>query len=99
MDHPTTVGPKALGHTTRCQFRASLNANPGSRYNIEVINPATWTYIAVRNVTQPVGNTWSEISTAWFTVPVVNVVLRVSYLPPTQNGLAFVDDFVLDCTT
>jgi hypothetical protein len=94
-----TVGPKALGHPTQCRFSAWVYAGSTDRYNIEVIDPATWTYIAVSRVNQPVSGVWSQISTALFTVPVINVVLRVSYLPPsTSSSAAFVDDFTLDCT-
>jgi hypothetical protein len=94
-----TVGPKALGHPTQCRFSAWVNANRNDRYNIEVIDPSTWNYIAVRTVTQPVANTWSQISTAVFNVPVTNVTLRVSFLPPAFTEAAFVDDFTLTCTT
>lgn len=93
-----TVGPKALGHPTQCRFSAWVRANRTDRFNIEVIDPTTWTYIAVSQVTQPVANTWSQISTAQFNVPVNNVVLRVSFLPPAYTAAAYVDDFGLACT-
>ncbi|WP_027342048.1 hypothetical protein [Hamadaea tsunoensis] len=93
-----TVGPKALGHPTWCRFSAWVRANGNDRYNIEVIDPTTWNYIAVSQVAQPVANTWSQISTVQFAVPVTNVVLRVSFLPPAYTDAAFVDDFMLSCT-
>jgi hypothetical protein len=93
----TTVGPKALGHTVRCRFSAWTYANRGDKFNIEVINPSTWNYIAVSHVTQP-ANAWTQMYTNWFNVPVNNLVLRVSYLPPSYGGAGFVDDFTLSCT-
>jgi hypothetical protein len=93
-----TVGPKALGHPTQCRFSAWTYANSGERFNIEVIDPATWNYITVSTVTQPAG-AWSKFSTALFNVPSTFIVLRVSYLPPAHNAAGFVDDFSLACTS
>jgi hypothetical protein len=91
------VTPKANGHPTRCRFDAWMYANRNDKFNIEVIDPATWNYIAVTHFTQP-ANAWSQGFTGWFTVPVDSVVLRVAYLPPSFGGAGFVDDFTLSCT-
>jgi hypothetical protein len=64
-----------------------------------VINPDTWTYLAVATVRHGLGWQYQKMSTPSFTPTVRNVVLRVSLLGPYTYGiLAHVDDFALSCS-
>jgi len=90
--------PRAYGFQTSCHFMAWVYGSGTATYNIEVIDPATWKYLSVKRVTQPVAWTWSKISTAEFGVSYPNAVLRVSYLLPGYGSAVFVDDFGLVCS-
>lgn len=92
-----TIAPKALGYPTRCQFSAWVWGNSSTRYNLEVIDPVTWNYITVKQVTQPTALAWRHVFADLVTMPTADVVLRVAYLPPAYTSAAFVDDFTLSC--
>jgi hypothetical protein len=93
-----TVTPRQVGYWPTCQFSAWVYSGEGERYNIEVIDPATWNYISLKQFTQPPGSwTWRQVTTGQFNVP-RRVVLRVSYLVGNSASSAFADDFRLTCT-
>lgn len=79
-----------------CRFSAYTYS--GSQYfNIEVIDPSTWTYVAVKKVRG--GNwTWGRMSTDTFIPSTARVFVRVSLLGPSYLALGFVDDFHISCT-
>jgi hypothetical protein len=91
------VLPIDSGHVPSCQFSAWAFAS-NYTFNIEVIDPTTWTYIAVATITH--GSTWQyqKLETAAFKPRVADVVLRVSILG-TEDFLitANIDDFSLVC--
>jgi len=72
---------------------------PAGTVNVEVINPATWTYLAVTSV--GVSTDYRQVTTpTWRTAP-ADVVVRASVVragdPPT-TAFANVDDVTVRCT-
>src|SRR3954447_6107444 len=87
--------PAALSSNTRC--RASIWINPiyTPVLNVEVINPAGWTYISLRTVTLAPGSGWQNILVPLWTAYTLDVYFRVSNL--TWLGSALVDDLKVTC--
>jgi hypothetical protein len=81
-------------------------ASTTQHFNIEVIDPTTWSWIAVSQWTNTYENyTWERGHTGWFLPTISQVVIRVSLLAPTGSsasdhptGIGHVDDFNMTCT-
>lgn len=95
-----TVGIPANG-TGVCSAQVYIDPQFTARLNLEVINPSSWTYIALKTVTLGgSGVFYQAASVGW--VPVQpNVHFRVSVLGDTPNGFsgAHIDDFSVVCTS
>jgi hypothetical protein len=100
------IVPVANGRRPECQFSAYVIANTARHFNIEVIDPTTWSWIAVSGWTNDFSNyTWERAHTQWFLPTISQVVIRVSLLAPTGStasdrptGIGHVDDFTMTCT-
>jgi hypothetical protein len=100
------IAPVANGQHPECQFSAYVMAGTTSHFNIEVIDPTTWSWIAVSEWTNTYENyTWERGHTQWFLPTISQVVIRVSLLAPTSStagvhptGVGHVDDFNMTCT-
>jgi hypothetical protein len=100
------IVPVANGKQPECQFSAYVMADTTQSFNIEVIDPTTWSWISVAQWTNRYENyTWERGHTNWFRPTVSQVVIRVSLLAtsgsssnPAPIWTGHVDDFNLTCT-
>lgn len=87
----------AANHSASCGAQIWLQEKPGTKVNVEVIDPATWNYLAVRQVTLPAGYPWKAYSSGSWRPGPVDVVVRISVL---SDGYARVkvDDLTVQCS-
>lgn len=92
------LGPAAQ-HRTTCSARIFVKM-PAGQLNFEIIDPATWTYVALTHVGTSNVNYRAVTVGSWLGGP-VDVVVRVSVLrvgaPPT-TAFAMIDDLTVSCT-
>jgi hypothetical protein len=81
-----------------CAVGAWFEEAAGTRFNIEIIDPTTWTYVALGQFTVNSTGTWQSNSISWSGGP-NNVVLR--FVVVSNGGFARIkiDDVVADCIT
>jgi hypothetical protein len=93
-----TLTPAAT-HAASCVAHIYVKL-PAGQLNFEVINPATWTYIALTTINTTSDTGYRNVSAGPWTTGPVNVVIRVSVLrngnPPT-TAFANVDDLLVQC--
>jgi len=99
------ITPVANGRHPDCQFTAYVMANSAQTFNVEVIDPTTWSWIAVSAWTNKYQNyTWEKARSGWFLPTISQVVVRVSLMAPRQfsttvpKAVGHVDDFNVTCT-
>jgi hypothetical protein len=91
--------PAENGARPSCVFSAWTNSGMQT-FNIEVIDPTTWAYIAVGNRAASTEWQWEQMATPTFRPASPDVVIRVSLISLHFYGvLAFVDDFNVTCTS
>jgi hypothetical protein len=88
----------AQSHRASCGAQVWLQEAPGTRVNIEVINPSTWTYVAVNSVTLPSDNAWHAYGSGSWTPGPVDVVFRVSVISTGGFARVKVDDLTVQCS-
>ncbi|UQU65744.1 hypothetical protein COUCH_05345 [Couchioplanes caeruleus] len=97
LGRSATMAP-ATPSGTKCSIQASLRTEtPGrtSTVNVEVIDPATWRYIALNRVT--VGTEWAEVQTPdWVNGP-TTVYFRVSLFGDASTKVLLIDDVYWKC--
>ena len=108
----TTTGPNwssvgravrltpAQYHQTQCTAQVELRASSTgstSVVNIEVIDPTTWTYVALNQV-HVTGSNWQSFTVGPWRPGPVNVFFRVSLLGANAYRYAGVDHLVIYCT-
>ncbi|MFI5495922.1 hypothetical protein [Actinoplanes sp. NPDC051859] len=85
---------------TKCTLRLSLRTETVGRTstaNVEVINPTTWTYLALNKVT--VGNNWADVQTTdWYNGP-ETVYFRVSLFGDSTTKVLLIDDLYWKCAS
>jgi len=99
VERLVTIGPVARGFRSSCRFSAWTYSGYED-FNIEVIEPGTYRYLAVATVRHATGWQYQKMSTPWFTPDIHTVMLRVSFLGPnlSYSILSYIDDFELTCT-
>lgn len=91
-----TVRPRTAGHSTTCGGGFFVRALSGPAVlNIEVIDPASWTYLALRTV-RVSDTAWRQHDVASYVNGPTQVFMRVSLLG--GSGPVRVDDMVFQCT-
>jgi len=99
VERIVTIGPVARGFRSSCRFSAWTYSGD-ENFNIEVIEPGTYRYLAVATVRHASGWQYQKMSTPSFTPGISTVMLRVSFLGPnlSYSILSYIDDFELTCT-
>jgi hypothetical protein len=90
------VTPRQVNMTT-CILAFQLAPVGVSMVNVEVINPADWTYLAVRTVRLTNAGYRLVTTPTWVGGP-VNVFVRVSMLAGRGFGPVRVDDMIVQCS-
>lgn len=91
-----TVRPRTAGHATTCGGGFHIRAlNGAAVLNVEVIDPASWTYLALRTVRVTDG-TWRLHNVATYQNGPTQVFMRVALAG--GSGPVRVDDMVFQCT-
>jgi hypothetical protein len=97
----SAVGRNVHLHSAPATCGASvwiLTSSVSSNVNLEIIDPATWTYISVKQVTVPRNNfAWQNFTFNTWTVGKQDVVLRIALLGPGSVRVIKVDDLVVQC--
>lgn len=96
------VKPVAQGYWTRCFVYFGVDPGPGaSRVNIEVINPNTFNYLALREWTVDSSQDYLSFWTRWDAAPSgpSTVLVRASLIGNSGGpaASAWVDDFQYRC--
>jgi len=98
VERLVTIGPVARGFRSSCRFSAWTYSGYED-FNIEVIEPGTYRYLAVARVHH---GDWQyqKMSSPSFTPNISTVMLRVSFLGPNlpYSIVSHIDDFELTCT-
>ena len=83
-------------HNPTCSAAIYLQGPAGTQVNVEVIDPSTWNYLAVKTVTLS-GNGYADYGTPTWKSTIDPVVFRVSLL---ANGDSWVraDDLGVTCS-
>jgi hypothetical protein len=86
-------------NSTRIQCAAAiyLTGLSGSKVNVEVINPSSWTYISLKTVTLT-GGGYSQVTVPAWTGGPNTVYFRVSVLGNGGFSSVRADDLVVQCT-
>lgn len=93
------ITPRQL-HSTSCGARIDLRASVDgstSTANIEVIDPTTWNYVALRQV-RVTGSNWQSFAVGPWRDGPVNVRFRVSLLGAGSYRYLGVDNLVMQCS-
>ncbi|MEU1586977.1 hypothetical protein [Micromonospora sp. NPDC005710] len=91
-----TVRPRTAGHSTTCGGGFFVRAVSGPAVlNVEVIDPASWTYLALRTV-RITDTVWRRHDVASYANGPSQVFVRVSLLG--GSGAVRVDDMAFQCT-
>ncbi|MBM7075142.1 hypothetical protein [Micromonospora humida] len=91
-----TVRPRTAGHNTTCGGGFFVQAVSGPAVlNVEVIDPASWTYLALRTV-RITDTVWRRHDVASYANGPSQVFVRVSLLG--GSGPVRVDDMAFQCT-
>ncbi|MFG1839557.1 hypothetical protein [Micromonospora sp. NPDC049175] len=91
-----TVGPRTAGHSTTCGGGFYVRAVSGSAVlNVEVIDPASWTYLSLRTV-RITDTAWRLHDVASYANGPNQVFVRISLLG--GSGAVRVDDFAFQCS-
>jgi hypothetical protein len=88
----------AVNHRASCAAQVWLQEAPGTRVNVEVIDPANWTYLAVRQATLPAGYPWKAYGSGTWTPGPVDVIVRISLLSDGDYERVKVDDLTVQCS-
>lgn len=83
-------------HQSSCGAAIYISALSGSQLNFEVINPSTWTYIALKTVTLSGGGYTLVTVGPWVPGP-LTVFIRVSLLGNGGFSAVRVDDLLVQC--
>ncbi|MDG4828218.1 hypothetical protein O7627_02725 [Solwaraspora sp. WMMD1047] len=91
-----TVRPRTAGHATTCGGGFFVQATSGPAVlNVEVIDPASWTYLALRTV-RVTDTAWRRHDVASYQNGPTQVFMRVSLLG--GSAPVRVDDMVFQCS-
>jgi hypothetical protein len=90
-----------LSHPQNCSASIWVNPAPNGGFqpvNFEIINPQTFTYIALKSVTLSSSAPYTKLSTSWTNSPTFFLV-RVSVVGngPGTTVSAWVDDLTVNC--
>lgn len=83
-------------HQSSCGAGIYIAALSGARLNFEVINPSTWTYVALKTVTLSGGGYTLVTVGPWVPGP-TTVFIRVSLLGSGAFNAVRVDDLIVQC--
>jgi hypothetical protein len=81
----------------QCTLQGFIQEWPGTLFNLEVIDPATWSYVALRQFTIPDLN-WHAYQLSWTGGP-RDVVLRFVVVSDHAFARIKVDDVAVVCVT
>lgn len=84
--------------TRRCTLQGYIQETVGTRFNLEVIDPAHWTYIALGTFTTADTLTWNPYSVSWSGGP-DDVVLRFVVVSDAYFARVKIDDVSVVCIT
>ncbi len=84
-------------HTATCQAQIYLQDWAGTQVNFEVINPSTWTYVALKPITIANSN-WNAYQVGPWTGGPTDVYVRVAVGSTGGFARVKVDDLTVACT-
>ncbi|MEV8514888.1 hypothetical protein [Dactylosporangium sp. NPDC051484] len=88
----------AANHPSNCSAQIWLQQAPGTRVNFEIINPSTWTYISLNQITLPNDWQWHAYTSGSWKPGPVDVVVRVSAVSTGGFAGVKVDDLTVQCS-
>jgi len=95
-DRAVTLPYQAVAAARTCTLAGYVQELVGTRFNVEVIDPTSWTYLALGVFTLPDTFVWHQYSVSWTGGP-SSVVLRFVVVSNGNFARIKVDDVTVQC--